>query len=246
METASSSPRGWDESSPVISPRGAAPAGWIYPLQLVHQLFFTPTEDGPAASIYRSASLSVREHPAPSGAMDAGMGTWGWAGATHSSPQVPFLQYSLFKHFHCNSLGRAGKDSKDDPHACTVSLCFMSSYVILTLLCCTLTYYHNLLSQAKDFFSFSTQHSKYLLSEEPNKMTGYWNSPSGRHSFFFHSVAQPLAAPFAHWPSLLFITLTAVARYSLSWVQGTTALHTLPTTEGHWPCPEKMKRKAIE
>lgn len=37
-----------------------------------------------------------------------------------------------------------------------------------------------------------------------------------------------------------------MARYSLSWVQRTTVLHTLPTTEEHWPRPSKIKRNATE
>lgn len=197
METASSSPRSRDESSPAISPWGAAPAEWTYPLQLVHHLFLTPGEDGPAASIYRSASLRIREHPTPSGAKDAGMGTWSWAGAAHSSPHVPFLQYSLSKHFHCNSLRRAGKDSKDDPHACTVSLCFMlccHSYFVILHTSVLL----QLIKPSERLFSFSPQHRKYLVFKESDKMIGYWNWRGGRHSFLFHSVTQFLAAPFAH------------------------------------------------
>lgn len=51
-----SSPRSWAEAGPATSLRGAAWAGWTYPLQLVlpliHHLFLAPGEDGLAARTY--------------------------------------------------------------------------------------------------------------------------------------------------------------------------------------------------
>lgn len=55
-DSVSSSPRSWAEAGPATSLRGAARAGWTYPLQLVlplrHHLFLAPGEDGLAASTY--------------------------------------------------------------------------------------------------------------------------------------------------------------------------------------------------
>lgn len=119
----------------------------------------------------------------------------------------------------------------------------MLSYVIPTLLYCTLELYWNLLSQVKDFLPspLPTQQTPNFWRIRQNdwllKLEGWepWLPPS------LSSTAP--CSNLAHWPCLLFIRQTPVACCILSWVQSSTVLHALPTTERHWLCPEKIQEK---
>lgn len=133
------------------------------------------------------------------------------------------------------ALCRAGEDLNAAPHSCIVSLWFMLGYIIPTVHYCILKHYWNARQKSLPFF-FPTQ-----------KVPTFWRII--RNGWLMKLMGQEAGLPLSlsntvpcQLVILLFIT-DCRDMYIPSWVQTPTVLHTLPSMERHWPCPEKIQEK---
>lgn len=140
------------------------------------------------------------------------------------------------KHFCCNGSVQGWRRLKAAPHRCIVSLWFLLGYVIPTVHYWILKHYRNARQKCFPFF-FPTQKVPTFWRIIQNvwlmKLMG---QEAGLSLLLSNTVPCQLAISPVHYTDCRDM-------YIPSSVQTPTVLHTLPSMERHWPCPEKIQEK---
>lgn len=147
-----------------------------------------------------------------------------------------FYHAGLSKHFCCNGLCRAGKDSK--LLLTVVSLWFMLGDIIPTVSYCTLKHYWNARWESFSLFLPNTE-SAYILKNRTKCLTDETHGARRRASSSTQQHRCLLVISPAHYTDCRNM-------YIPRQVQTPTVLNTLPSVERHWPCPEKTQEKLQE